>query len=99
MILLIDQKDSSGSNVSLFNLKAKTQIRFLKIARKYNLKLIPIQIIRKKINHFSIIFHSPVNIFKKNISDIDAMIKIHKIIEKWIISNPTQWFWQHNRFN
>ena len=99
MILLIDQKDSSGSNVSFFNLNAKTQIGFLKIARKYNLKLIPIQILREKINNFSIIFHSPVDIFKKNKSDIEAMIKIHKIIEKWIISNPTQWFWQHNRFN
>ena len=25
--------------------------------------------------------------------------EIHNIIEKWILSNPTQWFWQHNRFN
>jgi len=27
------------------------------------------------------------------------MLKIHKIIEKWIVNNPNQWFWQHNRFN
>ena len=34
-----------------------------------------------------------------NISDTDMMYKIHNIVEKWIRSNPTQWFWQHNRFN
>ena len=33
------------------------------------------------------------------ISDKDMMIKIHKIIEKWILENPQQWLWQHNRFN
>ena len=24
---------------------------------------------------------------------------VDKMIEKWIAANPTQWFWQHNRFN
>ena len=37
--------------------------------------------------------------FDKNSSDIEAMQKIHKIIESWIVENPNQWFWQHNRFN
>ena len=98
MILLIDQKDSAGTNVEFLNIRAKTQLGFLKIARKYNLKLIPVQNIREQINNFSIKFHPPIEIFEKNISDVEAMNKIHGIIEKWIIKNPTQWFWQHNRF-
>ena len=44
IILLIDQKDSAGSEVKLFNYNVKTQIGFLKIAKKNNLKLIPVQL-------------------------------------------------------
>ena len=88
-----------GVNLKLFNCNVQTQIGFLKIARKYNLRLVPVQTIREKSNNFSIIFHSPIDIFEKKISDLEAMGKIHNIIEKWITSNPTQWFWQHNRFN
>tara|TARA_Y100000996_G_scaffold406408_1_gene382720 strand:- start:1338 stop:2207 length:870 start_codon:yes stop_codon:yes gene_type:complete len=98
MILLIDQKDSAGTKVEFLNNSAKTQLGFLKIARKYNLKLVPVQNIREKINNFSIKFHPPIEIFERNISDVEAINKIHNIIEKWIIKNPTQWFWQHNRF-
>ena len=31
-------------------------------------------------------------------NEINAMSNIHKLIEKWILENPEQWFWQHNRF-
>ena len=99
IIILVDQKDSAGSIVKLFNLHAKTQLGFLKIAKKHNLNLIPVQTIRKDINNFSIIFHPPLNLFQKNQTDIESMLEIHKIIEQWIKSNPTQWFWQHDRFS
>ena len=97
--LLIDQKDSAGDIVKLFDISTKTQTGFLKIARKYNLKLIPVKNTRYNTNNFSICFYPPVEPFEKNISDKDAMLSIHKIIEKWILENPSQWFWQHNRFN
>jgi len=99
MILLIDQKDTAGDTVKFFDISTKTQIGFLKIARKYNLKLIPVKNTRYNINNFSISFYPPIKPFEKNISDIKAMTAIHKIIEKWILENPSQWFWQHNRFN
>ena len=99
MIILVDQKDSAGEDVKLFNLNVKTQLGFLKIARKHNLKLIPIQTIRRKINNFTIIIHPPFYLFQNKQTDIESMLEIHKIIEHWIDSNPTQWFWQHNRFN
>ena len=99
MFVLIDQKDSAGNNVKLFNLNVKTQLGFLKIARKHNLRLIPIQTIRKKINNFTIIFHPPLSLFQTKQTDIESMVEIHKIVEKWITANPTQWFWQHNRFS
>ena len=99
MILLIDQKDNSGSEVKLFNYNVKTQIGFIKIAKKNNLRLIPVQNIREKINNFRIIFHPPLNPFNNYKNDIDVMSKIHQLIEKWIKENPEQWLWQHKRFD
>jgi len=99
MILLVDQKDTAGDAIKFFNISAKTQIGFLKIARKYNLKLIPVRNTRYNTNDFSISFYPPIKPFEKNISDTKAMLSIHKTIEKWILENPSQWLWQHNRFN
>ena len=99
IILLIDQKDNAGSEVNLFNYNVKTQTGFLKIAKKNKLKLIPVQTIRKNINHFNIIFHSHVDPFINNQNEIEAMKKIHEIIEGWIKENPDQWLWQHKRFD
>ena len=99
LILLIDQKDSAGSEVKFFNHYVKTQIGFLKIAKKNNLKLMPIQTIREKINNFKIIFHPPLNPYNIHRNDIDVMSEIHELIEKWIKDNPEQWLWQHKRFD
>lgn len=98
MILLIDQKDNAGNNIKLFDYYVKTQLGFLKIAYKYNLKLIPVQVIRKKINNFSIIFHPQLDLLLDNKNEINSMTKIHNIIEKWIKDHPNQWLWQHKRF-
>ena len=98
IFLLIDQKDSAGEKVILFNKSIKTQTGFLKIARKYNMPLVPMENKRLKNGKFLINFHKPI-FHVSNDSDIDMMKKIHNIIEKWILNNPYQWFWQHNRFN
>ena len=99
IFLLIDQKDSAGENVTLFNKQIKTQTGFLKIARKYKMPLVPMENIRQKNGKFVIIFHKPIYYYEDQNSDVEMMERIHNIIEKWILSNPTQWFWQHNRFN
>ena len=99
IFLLIDQKDSAGEDILFFNKLIKTQIGFLKIARKYNMPLIPMENKRLKDNKFVIRFHKPIYHNNLEISDIKIMENIHSIIEKWIVSNPDQWFWQHNRFN
>ena len=98
IFLLIDQKDSAGEEVILFNKYLKTQTGFLKIARKYNMPLVPLENKRLNNGKFLLIFHEPI-FHSANISDSDMMKKIHQIVEKWILNNPNQWFWQHNRFN
>ena len=99
IVLLIDQKDSAGDKVNFFNFPAKTQIGFIKISKKYQLRIIPVQNIRNDNDTFTIKFHEPIKYISNQVSDINAMRDIHCIIEKWIKSNPSDWFLQHNRFS
>ena len=99
IFLLIDQKDSAGKEVLFFKRKVKTQTGFLKIARKFNLPIIPIQNNRLSDGKIELTFLDPIFHNDTNINDTLMMEKIHTIIEKWILSNPSQWFWQHKRFN
>ena len=99
IFLLVDQKDSAGNEVSFFGKKVKTQIGFLKIARKYKLKLVPMKNIRLPNNKLQITFEKPLLHNNDEISDEKKMLEINSIIEKWIMENPDNWFWQHKRFN
>ena len=99
IFLLIDQKDSAGEEVLFFNRKVKTQTGFLKIARKFNLPIIPIQNNRLRDGKIELTFLDPIFHNDSNVNDTLMMEKIHTIIEQWILSNPSQWFWQHKRFN
>ena len=99
IFLLVDQKDSAGTEVNFFGKKVKTQTGFLKIARKYNLKIVPMKNIRLPNNNFQITFEQPVLHNNIEVSDEKKMLEINNIIEKWIRQNPDNWFWQHKRFN
>jgi len=99
MVLLVDQKDSAGEDVVLFNSVTKTQTGFLKIAKKHKMRIIPVQNTRNNLNNFTLKFYPPLKPFKNHLTDKQAMGEIHKIIEGWIKENPSNWFLQHNRFN
>ena len=99
IFLLVDQKDSAGTEVNFFRKKVKTQTGFLKIARKYNLKIVPMKNIRLPNNNLQITFEQPLLHDNNEVSDEKKMLEINTIIEKWIRQNPDNWFWQHKRFN
>ncbi len=98
IFLLVDQKDSAGTLIKFFGQKVKTQIGFLKIARKYDLKIIPMKNIRLPDNTLQITFETPLE-YNNKISDDENMLVINTIVERWIIENPENWFWQHKRFS
>ena len=99
IFLLVDQKDSAGTFINFFGKKVKTQTGFLKIARKYNLKIIPMRNIRLPDNTLQITFEDPLTHSNNNISDDKKMLEINAIVERWIRESPENWFWQHKRFN
>ena len=99
IFLLVDQKDSAGNLINFFGKKVKTQTGFLKIARKFNLKIVPMKNIRLPNNKFQITFEKPLSHNNNQISDDKKMLEINSIVEKWIKESPQNWLWQHKRFN
>ena len=99
ILVVIDQKDSSGEEVLFFNKKVKTQTGFLKIARKYNLPIIPIQNKRVNNGNIELTFLEPLYHNNLEINDTQMMEEIHNKVEQWIKAEPSQWFWQHKRFS
>ena len=95
--LMIDQRVSEGEKTNFFEYPALTTTLPAQLAYKYNLKLVPVFIERKKNNNFKIKFYKEINPneFKNK---IDLTNKLNNILENMIRKNPGQWIWTHNRW-
>jgi len=99
--LMMDQRVSEGQKIPFFNEPALTTTIPAQLALKYDCKLVPISLERKRGANFEMTVHEPYNIEKTGNDEEDTkniILKINKIIEKMIIENPTQWLWPHNRW-
>jgi KDO2-lipid IV(A) lauroyltransferase len=99
--MLVDQKMNDGIPVPFFGRKAMTSQGIAKLALQFNYPIVPCQIIRKKGCYFKQIIYPPLSINKTGDDEKDCyniMLEINQIFEKWIIQNPSQWFWFHNRW-
>jgi len=99
--LMVDQRVGEGPRALFFNKPAHTTTIPAQLALKYNCKLVPIFLERKKGTNFEMTIYEPYNIQKTgndNQDTINITQKINQIIEKMIVKNPTQWIWSHNRW-
>jgi len=99
--LMVDQRVSEGPRVPFFNRPAHTTTIPAQLALKYNCKLVPVFLERKKDINFEMTIHEPYKIQKTGNDDEDTKnitLKINQIMEKMIIKNPSQWIWSHNRW-
>ena len=99
--LMMDQRVSEGQKVPFFNKPAFTTTIPAQIALKYDCKLVPIFLERKRSLNFEMTVHEPYKIEKTGNNEEDTKnitLKINQVIEKMIIKNPTQWIWSHNRW-
>jgi KDO2-lipid IV(A) lauroyltransferase len=95
--LMIDQRVSEGIKSPFFNLDAYTTTIPAQFVKKFDAKVVPVHIFRTKKNHFNLKIHEPV-IFNKNENIENITKNLNKILEKMIMSNPSQWIWTHNRW-
>lgn len=99
--MLVDQKMNEGIDIPFFGRPAKTAHAIAKFALQFNYPILPCQIIRTHGSYFKAIIHHPLEIKVSGDNDVDCyniMLKINHLLEEWIISNKSQWFWFHNRW-
>ena len=106
--MLVDQKMNEGIDVPFFGKNAKTADAIAKLSLQYNYPIVPCQIIRKEragkfVSEFEVVIHPPLSSVSKEAAPdkkvYDLMLKVNSMVEGWVLQNPSQWFWFHNRWN
>lgn len=99
--LLVDQKYNQGIPVPFFGREAMTSPAVVKLARKFDAPIYPVQVVRKAGVQFDLIIHPPLNLLPLADAEADtraALYIINHVYETWIRQHPEQWFWVHQRW-
>ena len=95
--LMIDQRVSQGIKSLLFKKEALTTTIPAQFVKKFNCKIVPIFIERKKNDSFMLEIMEPMH-FDNGQTIENITLKLNQLLEKMIIRNPYQWIWSHNRW-
>ena len=95
--LMIDQRVSEGIESDLFGKKALTTTIPAQFIKKFNVAVVPVYIERLIDNKFKLKIFENVK-FSKDESIHKITLKLNKILEKMIMTNPDQWIWTHGRW-
>ncbi len=94
--IMVDQKSNSGLPIEFFGRNAMTDPAVADFGKKFNVSLLPTQVIRHNKNHFRLVLHKPIETTEKSREEI--MLEVNRLLEDWIRQHPSQWFWVHNRW-
>ena len=95
--LMIDQRVSEGIRSNFFNQEALTTTIPAQLAKKFNIKIVPIYIERINGINFKITIKKPLD-FTSDVSVKQITDELNHTLEKMIILKPEQWIWSHNRW-
>ncbi|MCP4922557.1 MAG: lauroyl acyltransferase [bacterium] len=98
LIFLVDQKLKEGVSVPFFGRPAMTAPAIVKLAQKFKSPLVPVQAVRTGKNSHKIIFHKPFSIEARD-SVEGSLEKMNRMLESWILEEPSQWLWVHQRWD
>ena len=95
--LMIDQRVSEGLKCNLFKQKALTTTIPAQFIKKFGASVVPIYIERSIDNNFKLKILNEEK-FSENDTIEKITLKLNRILEKMIVTNPHQWIWTHNRW-
>jgi KDO2-lipid IV(A) lauroyltransferase len=101
VIILMDQRDEmNGIPIDFFNRKAYTPRSIYILAKKMNVPVYGMRVIRKNNVSSRFILDAEKDCFRaENMSEEEFLSEcINRTLEKWIGEHPEQWFWIHNRW-
>tara|TARA_B100000795_G_scaffold263845_1_gene243543 strand:+ start:152 stop:1012 length:861 start_codon:yes stop_codon:yes gene_type:complete len=95
--LMIDQRVSQGIKSNFFQHKAFTTTIPAQFVKKFKCKIVPIYIERVSNVNFKLTIHEPLE-YKNDQSIESITLDLNHVLEKFILKNPEQWIWSHNRW-
>ena len=95
--LMIDQRVSEGIKSDFFGKEALTTTIPAQFIKKFDAFVVPIYIERLTDDTFKLSISNTIK-FLKDDSISNITLKLNKILEKMIMSNPEQWIWTHDRW-
>ena len=94
---MIDQRVSEGVESVFFGKKAFTTTIPAQFIKKFDVAVVPIYIERLIDDKFKLKIFENVK-FSQDDSVDQITLKLNKILEKMIMTNPDQWIWTHSRW-
>ncbi len=101
VVMLVDQKLSSGVEVPFFGRPAATAPAIATFALKLDCPVFPIRVQRLGGARFKVSVEQPWRFAATDDHDADvlsAMTRINARLEDWIRERPDQWLWMHRRW-
>ena len=95
--LMIDQRVSEGVESVFFEKKALTTTIPAQFIKKFDVAVVPIYIERLIDDKFKLKVLENIK-FSQDDSVDKITLKLNKILEKMIMTNPDQWIWTHGRW-
>lgn len=97
LAIMIDQRVSEGLDCKLFGKDAFTTTIPAQFVKKFNCKIVPINIERKQNSKFKLTVFNPIT-FNDNDSIEQITYSLNLWLEKIITNNPSKWIWSHDRW-
>jgi len=95
--LMIDQRVSQGIKSNFFKHEAFTTTIPAQFVKKYRCKIVPVYIERIKDINFKLTVHEPLE-YSSDETIESITLDLNYLLEKFILKNPEQWIWSHNRW-
>ena len=100
--ILVDQKLNEGKTVKFLGHPAKTATAIAELSLKLSIPVVPIHVERIKGARFKYVIEKPIYNLKKQYNhdeELNILLEvINKTVGEWILKNPSQWLWIHNRW-
>jgi len=95
--LMIDQRVSQGVRSNFFKHEALTTTIPAQFVKKFKCKVVPIYIERIEGINFKLTIHEPL-VYSNNETVDSITLDLNRFLERFILKNPDQWIWSHNRW-
>ena len=94
--MVMNRRVDDGQAISFFGHNKPSTIMPAKLALKFDVELVPVQVERLQDAHYRVTFHSPIRPTDINADEntqaIDMIQQVHHQFEDWIRAEPQDWF-------